>query len=236
MKVLIVIPTYNEKYNISKLIPKILIQNRIINILIVDDNSPDGTGELADEISRKNKRIKVIHRKIKMGLGAACIDGFKFGLDRGYDLICEMDADLSHDPKYLNELVRKSQKYDLVLGSRWIDGGGVVGWAWYRYVISWSANLITRILFGLKQKDLTTGYRCYRRKVLETVNLNNTVSSGYAFLEEMVYETHKAGFKIKEIPIIFIDRRFGQTKMSKKEIIDSTKAILRLFIKRYIVH
>lgn len=233
INVLVVIPTYNEKSNIVELVAKILIQRKFIDVLIVDDNSPDSTGQIADEMSMKNKRIKVIHRRNKMGLGAACVHGFKYGLNKHYDLICEMDADLSHDPKFLNDLIDKSRKYDLVLGSRWTKGGGVVGWAWYRHVASRMANLITRTLFGLKAKDVTTGYRCYNRKILEKMDLNNVVSSGYAFLEEMVYMTQKAGFRIGEIPIIFIDRRLGQSKMSKKEIIDSSKAILKLFVKRY---
>lgn len=232
MKILTIIATYNEKDNIMELVPKILAQKNKSDILIVDDNSPDGTGILADKMSKKNKKIKVIHRKNKMGLGTACIEGFKYGIDKGYNLICEIDADLTHDPKYLGDFVEMSKKYDLVLGSRWIKGGGVIGWPWYRYVASRIASKVSGILLGLKVKDATNGFRCYNREVLEKIDLNSITSSGYSFLEEMIYLVQKSRFSIKEIPIILIDRRFGQSKMNKKEIINSSKAIFRLFIRR----
>lgn len=232
MKYLIVLPTYNEKENITKLLPKVLAVDERIHVLIVDDNSPDGTGQLADTLSNQNSRVEVIHRKGKLGLGSAYIAGFNYAIKNNYDLIFEMDADFSHDPKYLKKFISASNELDLVLGSRWVKGGGVVGWNWYRYMTSWGANLLTRILLSLKPKDVTTGYRCYKREVLERINLHGIVSSGYAFQEELIYRVQKAGFKIGEIPIIFVDRKIGQSKMTKKEIITSTKAIFKLFLKR----
>lgn len=232
MKKLIIIPTYNEKENITRLIPEILKLKIDTDILVVDDGSPDGTGEAVEKIARKNKHIKVMHRNGKLGLGSAYVQGFKYAIKQKYDLIFQMDADFSHQPKYLKSLIHESEKYDLVLGSRWVKGGGVTGWAWYRYVSSWSANLIARTLLSLKPRDITTGFRCYHRKVLETINLEGIVSAGYAFLEELIYRTQKAGFTIGETPIIFVDRTSGQSKMTMKEISTSAKAIFRLFFRR----
>jgi len=232
MKKLIIVPTYNEKDNIDKIAPKVLEQDDLIDILIVDDNSPDGTGELADEMARDNSRIKVLHRKGKLGLGSAYVAGFNYGIEHKYDLIFEMDADFSHDPKYIPELIKASEEYNLVLGSRWVKGGGVEGWPWYRYTASWGANLAARLLLSLKPKDITSGFRCYHREVLEGINLHGIISSGYAFQEELIYRTQKAGFSIGEIPITFVDRKEGQSKMTKKEIITSSKAIIKLFMHR----
>jgi len=232
-KILIVIPTYNEKENVAKLIPLILKQDKNIDILVVDDGSPDGTGELVDGLINKNKKIHILHRKGKLGIGSAYIEGFKYGLKNNYDLIISMDADLSHNPKYLPAMITASGKYDLVLGSRWTKGGGVKGWPWHRYVMSWGANLFSRALLNLKPKDITTGYRCYKREVLENIDLDNIVSSGYAFMEEMIYKVQKAGFTIGEVPIVFVDRKIGQSKIDKKEIYTSAKAIWHLFLKDF---
>lgn len=231
MNYLIVIPTYNEKENIVKLIPEVLKQDKSIDILIVDDNSPDGTGSIVGGLAKKNQQIHILHRKGKLGIGSAYIAGFKYGLKNKYDLIVSMDADLSHNPKYLPEIIAASSKYDLVLGSRWTKGGGVTGWPWHRYVMSWGANLFSRVLLRLKPKDVTTGYRCYKREVLEKIKLDTIVSTGYAFFEELIYRTQKAGFNIGEVPIIFVDRKIGQSKIDKKEIITSAKAIWHLFLK-----
>lgn len=246
-EILIVIPTYNEKENIEKLIPQILKQDKNIDILVVDDGSPDGTGELVEKLAKKNPKIHVLHRKGKLGIGSAYIEGFKYGVKseasrskaRGffslrrnkYDLIISMDADLSHNPKYLPAMITASGKYDLVLGSRWTKGGGVTGWPWHRYVMSWGANFFSRVLLKLKPKDITTGFRCYKREVLEKIGLDNITSSGYAFFEELIYRVQKAGFSIGEVPIIFVDRKIGQSKIDKKEIITSAKAIWHLFLK-----
>lgn len=232
MKILVIVPTYNEKNNIIRLIPTVLKQNNNIEVLVVDDNSPDGTGSAIDQIVAKNNRVKVIHRQRKNGYGFACVEGFQFGLRNGYQLICQMDADFSHNPKYLNNLLDKSTDYDVVLGSRWVKGGGVVGWPWYRYLSSRGANLFARTLFNLKPKDITTGYRCYHREVLEKVDLGGIVSSGYAFLEEMLYRIQRAGFQIGEVPIIFVDRKIGKSKMGLREIFTSSRALLKLYFQR----
>ena len=231
-KYLVIIPTYNEKDNVKKLIAEILKQDNLIDVLIIDDNSPDGTGEVVDEIVKKNKRVRVIHRLGKLGYGTAYVAGFKYALKNNYDLIFQMDGDFSHDPKYLPKLIEASSKYDLTLGSRWTKGGGVVGWQWYRYCMSWGANLVARTLLSLKPRDITTGFRCYNRRVLQKINLNGIVSSGYAFLEELLFRTLRAGFSIGEIPIIFVDRKAGKSKMGLKEITTSGKAIFSLFIRR----
>lgn len=231
-RVLILTPTYNEKENIVKLIAKIHQVNKDVDILVIDDNSPDGTGECVERIAAKDERVKALHREGKLGLGSAYVAGFRYAIKNKYDLIFQMDADLSHDPKYIPKLIKKSEKYDLVLGSRWVKGGGVEGWPFYRYIMSWGANLIARVLLSLKPRDITTGYRCYRREVLEKIDLSSIVASGYAFLEELIFRVQGAGFTISEVPIIFIDRRVGQTKMGLKEITTSSKAILKLFARR----
>lgn len=231
-KYLVIIPTYNEKDNVKKLITEILKQDNLIDVLIIDDNSPDGTGEIVDQVVKQNKRVRVIHRSGKLGYGTAYVAGFKYALKNNYDLIFQMDGDFSHDPKYLPKLIEASSKYDLTLGSRWTKGGGVVGWQWYRYCMSWGANLIARTLLSLKPRDITTGFRCYNRRVLQKINLNGIVSSGYAFLEELLFRTQRAGFTIGEIPIIFVDRKAGKSKMGLKEITTSGKAIFSLFIRR----
>jgi dolichol-phosphate mannosyltransferase len=228
MKKLIIIPTYNEKENIEKLISEILKQDKDIDVLIVDDNSPDGTGAIVDELKKKNPRINILHRKGKLGLGSAYILGFKYALKHQYGLIFQMDADFSHNPKYLPKLIFAAQKYDLVLGSRLVRGGGVVGWPRIRYFTSRSANLFSRTLLGLKPHDVTTGFRCYNKRVLEKINLDGIVCTGYAFLEELIYLTQKSGFSIGEIPIVFVDRKLGKSKMGLKEIISSAKAVIKL--------
>lgn len=230
-EILIVIPTYNEKENIAKLVPLILKQDKNIDILVVDDNSPDRTGELIEKLAKKNQKIHALHRKGKLGIGSAYIAGFKYGLKNKYDLIISMDADLSHQPKYLPAMISASKKYDLVLGSRWTKGGGVTGWPWHRYVMSWGANFFSRVLLKLKPKDITTGYRCYKREVLEKIGLDKITSTGYAFFEELIYRVQKAGYTIGEVPIIFVDRKIGQSKIDKKEIYSSAKAIWHLFLK-----
>lgn len=233
MKTLIIIPTYNEGPNIVNLIQKIILVEKKADILIVDDNSPDQTGKLVDQIAAKNNQVTIIHRQCKLGLGSAYAAGFKYALKNNYDLIFEMDADLSHNPKDIPKFIQASEKADLVLGSRWIKNGQIIGWSWYRYCTSLGANIITRLLLNLKPKDITSGFRCYKRKVLENLNLNNVVSSGYAFQEEMILFTQKNHFIIKEIPIVFVDRKKGKSKMGLKEIFSSARAILKLVYLRY---
>jgi dolichol-phosphate mannosyltransferase len=215
-KALIIFPTYNEKENIEKIINAVLPLDERINVLVVDDNSPDGTGEIVDKLSSENQRINVLHRQNKEGLGRAYIAGFKWGLEKNFDYIFEMDADFSHDPKYVPDFLDNIEKYDLVLGSRYISGVNVINWPIGRLLLSYYANVYTRIVTGLPLRDATGGFKCFRREVLETIELDAVRSNGYIFQIEMSMRAWKKGFKIKEIPIVFADRVMGQSKMSKK--------------------
>ena len=220
MDLRIILPTYNEKDNLKILIPHIfeVFKKNELNgdILIIDDNSQDGTAELAREMS-KEYSIKIIQRRGKFGLGSAYVTGFRESLKDGKDIIFEMDADLSHDPEYIPEFIKKLKDgFDLVIGRR----KSVVGWGTYRKVISWGGNFTGRILAGIKIKDLTTGYRAYRREVLKTINLDSIKSSGYAFQLEILARTLSKGFKVGSVPIVFNDRENGKSKLSKKDIIE----------------
>jgi dolichol-phosphate mannosyltransferase len=228
MKTLVIIPTYNESENIEKIVPIVLEKDPSIHVLIVDDNSPDGTGRIADSMSRENDRILVIHRQSKSGLGTAYLTGFKFALAKGYDLIFEMDCDFSHDPKYLPHFLQAIQEADLVLGSRYISGVNVINWPISRLLLSYFANVYSRIITGLKVKDATGGFKCFRRQVLEAIELDRVKSNGYSFQIEMSYRAWKKGFRIKEIPIVFEDRKVGQSKMSKKIVREAIWMVWRL--------
>jgi len=216
MKGVVVVPTYNERENIEELIEKTLSTSPDIDILIVDDNSPDGTGEIAEKIAKENPRVKVLHRPGKMGLGSAYVEGFKWALKKGYDFIMEMDADFSHNPEDIPRFIEKIKEYDLVIGSRYTDGVSVVNWPISRLLLSYFANIYARTVTGVPIMDLTGGFKCFRREVLESINLDTIMSDGYAFQIEMNYRAYKKGFRITEIPIIFIERRAGSSKMSKK--------------------
>ncbi|MCD6382655.1 MAG: polyprenol monophosphomannose synthase [Candidatus Hydrothermae bacterium] len=216
MKGVVVVPTYNERENIEELIEKTLSTSPDIDILIVDDNSPDGTGEIAEKIAKENPRVKVLHRPGKMGLGSAYVEGFKWALEKGYDFIMEMDADFSHNPEDIPRFIEKIKEYDLVIGSRYTDGVSVVNWPISRLLLSYFANIYARTVTGVPIMDLTGGFKCFRREVLESINLDTIMSDGYAFQIEMNYRAYKKGFRITEIPIIFIERRAGSSKMSKK--------------------
>ena len=216
MKGVVVVPTYNERENIEELIEKTLSTSPDIDILIVDDNSPDGTGEIAEKIAKENPRVKVLHRPGKMGLGSAYVEGFKWALKKGYDFIMEMDADFSHNPEDIPRFIEKIKEYDLVIGSRYTDGVSVVNWPISRLLLSYFANMYARTVTGVPIMDLTGGFKCFRREVLESINLDTIMSDGYAFQIEMNYRAYKKGFRITEIPIIFIERRAGSSKMSKK--------------------
>jgi dolichol-phosphate mannosyltransferase len=196
--------------------------------LIVDDNSPDGTGRIADEMAKKDGRFFVIHREKKSGLGTAYIAGFKFALEKGYDLIFEMDCDFSHDPKYVPHFLKAIQEADLVLGSRYIDGVNVINWPMSRLLLSYYANVYSRLVTGLPVKDATSGFKCFRREVLEAIDLDRVKSNGYSFQIEMSFRAWKKGFKIKEIPIIFEDRKVGQSKMSKKIVREAVWMVWKL--------
>lgn len=214
-KALIIFPTYNEKENIELIVADVLNKDPRINVLIVDDNSPDGTGRIADNLAAQNGRINVMHRTNKEGLGRAYIAGFKWAIEHRFDYIFEMDADFSHDPKYLVDFLKAIENNDLVLGSRYISGVNVINWPMKRLLLSYYANVYTRIVTGLPVRDGTGGFKCFRREVLEALDLDAIRSNGYIFQIEVSLRVWKKGFRIKEIPIIFADRERGTSKMSK---------------------
>jgi dolichol-phosphate mannosyltransferase len=230
-KSLIIIPTFNELENIRKLIPDLLERHENLNILIVDDNSPDGTGIYIEELSKKNLKIKLIKREKKMGLGTAYIAGFKYALQHDYDYIFEMDADFSHDPREIKQFLQAINKYDLVLGSRYVRGVNVINWPMRRLLLSYFANKYTRFITGMPIQDATGGFKCFRRKVLEAINLDKIRSNGYAFQIEMTFKTWRKGFKVGEIPIVFVDRVKGTSKMSKKIVREAVVMVWKLRIR-----
>ncbi len=228
MSYLVVIPTYNERDNIQQLIPRVLEQGDAFHILIVDDNSPDGTGALAEELAHREPRLHVLHRPGKMGLGTAYAAGFRWGLDFGAELIFEMDADFSHDPAMLPVFVEEIRDCDLVLGSRYVPGGGVRNWPLSRRLMSQGGSLYARTILGVPIRDLTGGFKCFRRQVLEALPLDQVQTTGYAFQIEMTYRALLAGFRVKEIPIIFVDRVQGASKMSRRVFLEAVIAVWRL--------
>ena len=236
-KSLIIIPTYNELENIQKMIPEIfgLYENNL-DILVIDDNSPDGTGRFVEELSKNNNRVKIIRREKKSGLGTAYVEGFKFALKNDYDFIFEMDADFSHDPKEIRNFLKAIKDYDLVLGSRYASGISVVNWPMRRLILSYLANLYTRIITGLPVKDATGGFKCFRRQVLESINFDKVKSNGYAFQIEITFKAWKNGFTILEIPIIFIDRTTGTSKMSKKIVHEAIFMVWKLRLRSIFGH
>ncbi len=228
MKTLVIIPTYNERENIERVVPLVLEKDPSIHVLIVDDNSPDGTGEIADRMAKENDRIFVIHRQNKSGLGTAYITGFKFALEKDFDYVFEMDCDFSHDPKYIPDFLQTVKEHDLVLGSRYISGVNVINWPMSRLLLSYYANVYSRIVTGLPVRDATGGFKCFRREVLKAIDLEEVKSNGYSFQIEMSFRAWKKGFRIKEIPIVFEDRRLGQSKMSKKIVREAVWMVWRL--------
>lgn len=215
-KAVIIIPTYNEVKNIEQLVLDILSYEPKINILFIDDGSPDGTADLIKNIKEKYKNIHLLERPGKLGLGTAYLAGFKFALQEGYEYIFEMDADFSHNPKEIPNFLKAIEEQDLVLGSRYIKGVNVVNWPLSRLLLSYFANVYTRVITGLPICDSTGGYKCFRRAVLETIDLNKIKSNGYAFQIEINFKAWKKGFRVKEIPIIFVDRVYGESKLSKQ--------------------
>ena len=231
IKTLVIIPTYNELENMPRLLPEVLSKNDDINILIVDDNSPDGTAAFVENEMKNNDRIHLIKRASKQGLGTAYIAGFKFAIKNGYDFIFEMDADFSHDPKEIPRFLDEIKNSDLVLGSRYINGVNVINWPMRRLLLSSFANLYTRIITGMPVHDATGGFKCFKRKVLEAIDLDRVRSNGYAFQIEMNFKAWKKGFKVKEIPIIFVDRVKGKSKMSRKIVREAVTMVWKLRIK-----
>ena len=225
----VIVPTYNKRENITRIVPLILAQDERLDVLVVDDNSPDGTGGLADEMAAANPRVHVLHRAQKAGLGKAYLAGFDWALARDYEFVFEMDADFSHDPLHLKEFLAAVQNADLVLGSRYRDGKvTVVNWPITRLLLSYAANIYARKVTGLQLWDGTGGFKCFRRKVLEAIPLQEVKSNGYAFQIEMSFRAWKKGFRIAEIPIVFHDRTEGESKMSKNIVREAVWMVWRL--------
>ena len=212
---LVILPTYNEGQNLPRIVPQVLAQDPRLEILVVDDNSPDGTGRLASDLAGVNPRVHVLHRAKKEGLGRAYLEGFAWGLKRGYDLLFEMDSDFSHDPRFLGDLIAAARDADLVVGSRYKTGVNVINWPMSRLLLSYGANLYARWITGLPLTDATAGFKCFRREVLAAIPLEKVRSNGYAFQIEMNYRAWKKKFRLQEVSIIFTDRVEGSSKMSK---------------------
>jgi len=225
---MVVVPTYNERDNIERLVREILAQGDGIDVLIVDDSSPDGTGEIADKMVAEISRVHVIHRAGKLGLGSAYREGFKYAVGKGAEYIVEMDADFSHDPKMLPAFFQMINDYDLVIGSRYLNGVSVVNWPIRRLILSYCASVYTRIVTGLRISDCTGGFKCFRRTVLESIALDKIKSDGYSFQIEMNYRCVEKGFRVGELPIIFIDRHAGSSKMSKKIVREAIVMVWKL--------
>ncbi len=235
MKTLIIIPTYNERENIKHLIEEIFKLLPEVNILVIDDNSPDKTYEVVEEISKNDSKVFLIKRSTKLGLGSAYIEGFKWAILNNYDVVVEMDADFSHQPSDLVRILEKIKEgYDLVIGSRYISGVNVVNWPMKRLLLSYFANLYARIITGIPIKDLTSGFKAIRINALKSINLNSIKSNGYAFQIEVHFKIYNKGFKVVEIPIVFYERRSGNSKMSKRIILEAAIMVWRLkFLKLF---
>ncbi len=230
----VIVPTYNEADNLDELISQLLALPVSLGVIVVDDNSPDGTGDLADQwAAREVGRVHVIHRPGKMGLGTAYIAGFKKALhELGAARIMTMDADFSHNPRYIPDMIALSQKKHVVIGSRYVPGGGALHCTWKRVMLSKASNFVVHTLLGLQARDATAGFRLYRREVLESIPLDQIFSSGYSFLVEMLFMCQRRGWQIGEVPIIFEDRRKGTTKISRNEVIKAQYTIFRLLVRR----
>lgn len=227
-QLLVSIATYNEKENLARLVADILKAVPHAHVLIVDDNSPDGTGQIADELASSDQRIHVLHRTGKLGLGSAIIAGMKYSISNGFERFVSMDADMSHDPKYLPALTSFSDKCDVKIGSRYIPGGGVVNWPLKRWVISRSVNVLTRVLLRIPARDASGGFRCYRTALLRRVNLDGLWSKGYSFQEEMLFRCIHLGGKVEETPIVFVDRLVGASKANVREMVRSLLVLFKL--------
>ena len=220
-RALVCLPTYDEAENVGPITSAILAAAPEVEVLVVDDNSPDGTGRIADEIAAREPRVKVLHRPGKQGLGKAYLAGFAWALERGYDLVLEMDADFSHDPRHLPALLARARDADLVLGSRYVAGGGTVNWGLGRRILSRGGSLYARTILGVDVRDLTGGFKCFRREVLEAIELGTVECTGYAFQIELTYRAIRAGFRVAEVPIVFEDRRVGRSKMSRRIVLEA---------------
>ena len=229
MKTYVMIPTYNEKENIGNLINEILnLKIKNLHIVVADDNSPDGTWKIVQEISKKKKNVHLLLRKTNRGRGSGGRDGFIYCLKNNADVVVEMDADMSHDPKYIPSMLKELENADLIIGSRRVKGGKDIGRNWFRRLVTFAANFYITIMLGLKVKDCNSGYRCFKRKVLEKINLSKIESKGPAIVQEVLFKAHLKGFKIKEIPIIFINRTKGKSKLGIKQLASGYFVVTKL--------
>ncbi|MBI4550811.1 MAG: polyprenol monophosphomannose synthase [Candidatus Latescibacteria bacterium] len=229
---MIVIPTYNERENIQQLVPALLNLDASIQVLVVDDDSPDGTGAVVDRMAADSPRVHVLHRPGKLGLGSAYIEGFKYALRQDVDCVFQMDADFSHDPQFITAFLERLQESDVVIGSRYVSGVNVVNWPMSRLLLSYFANLYTRIITGVPVLDATGGFKCFRRTALEQIDLDRVRSDGYSFQIEMNFRCWRKGLRLCEIPIIFVDRHSGTSKMSKKIIYEAIWIVWWLRLQR----
>lgn len=229
-RLLITVCTYNERENLPLLIPEILAQVPWANILVIDDNSPDGTGQLADDLARQDARIRVQHRRGKLGLGTAILAGFREAIAQNYDFVLNMDADFSHHPRHLPALIGLMDAYDVSIGSRYVPGGKAVGWSLKRHFMSRGINLYARLLLGLRTRDNSGAYRCYRVAKLKELDLNLIRAKGYAFQEEILYRCRRVGCRLEETPIVFEDRRLGLSKINYREVVTALWVIFLLGI------
>lgn len=228
LKSIVVVPTYNERQNIDALLEALLALPNRVDVLIVDDGSPDGTGRRVDEWSAREPRVRAIHRPRKMGLGTAYVTGFTRALAEGYEVVIEMDADFSHRPDYVPALIEKAKNFDLVIGSRYIDEGGTSGWGWHRRLLSKGANIFARGMLGFETRDCTAGFRCFRAEALRKIDLASVLAEGYSFQVEMLFRILKSGGRVAEVPIIFEERRHGRSKISRTEVFRAIGTVLRL--------
>lgn len=228
VKTVIVVPTYNEGENLPRLVEQLEGLGLGLDVLVVDDNSPDGTGRLAEELAVARPWIHAMHRPGKLGLGTAYVEGFRYALDKGYDVIGEMDADLSHNPAFLPAMLGALGNADLVLGSRYVPGGGVRNWGVMRKIISWGGSSYARMVLGVGVRDLTGGFKLFRREVLKELSLDTVRSNGYSFQIELTYRAIRRGYRVVEVPIIFEDRRVGKSKLSRQVVLEAMLMVPRL--------
>jgi dolichol-phosphate mannosyltransferase len=230
---LVCLPTYNERENVEAICRAILAAAPEVDVLVIDDRSPDGTGELADRLAAAEPRVQVLHRAGKEGLGKAYLAGFAWALARGYRLVLEMDADFSHDPARLPAMLAAAREADLVLGSRYVPGGATVDWGLGRRILSRGGSLYARTILGLRVRDLTGGFKCFRREVLESIDLATVSCTGYAFQIELTYRAVRRGFRVAEVPIVFADRRVGQSKMSRRIVLEALRKVWAIRFSRF---
>ncbi len=232
-RALVVLPTYNERDNLPQIVPAILAQAALLDVLVVDDNSPDGSGALADELARAHPgRVRVLHRARKEGLGPAYLAGFAQALEAGYGRILQMDADFSHPPDKLPLMLETAARGDVALGSRYVEGGGTENWGLGRRILSRGGSLYARTILGTRVQDMTGGFRCYRREVLEKLDLSSIHSSGYVFQIELIHRALRAGFRVDEVPFVFVDRRVGKSKMSRAIVLEAVWRVWQIRFRR----